>query len=397
MGTSRLGRRRELLSRAATNVRRHPARFRSALQAALWALAGRPDVAVNALLAAAPTPDPRHLRSAAFAMLEAADADAHLVFQRDGVDWMTDLGDEIGRELFSEGEYEGSEVRALVAWARVHRSASRHPIVVDIGANIGTTSVPLARAGYRVLAIEPVPATYRMLMRNIDANDLGALITPVQAAISSREGRVQMSVTTGSGQSEVVVEDRAPAYTTYGFVPRSVVDVPAYGLDSFLAAASCPAADLAFVWCDAQGSEADVIATGSGTWALGVPLWLEVEPVAIDRHGGIDAFISAASTHFHRFVSSADLADTGPTAASRPIDELRTFVTDIGMGGFSDALLVPPHNLNLPDHDLIDLTALDRSEPTDENVAGGASRRAGQPATPESVITRRPTSPGRRG
>jgi len=67
-------------------------------------------------------------------------------------------------------------------------------LFVDIGANIGSYSV-LAAAGpkARVIAFEPVPATYRRLRRNMEANHFAHEVTTKQVACSDRVGQVRMT------------------------------------------------------------------------------------------------------------------------------------------------------------------------------------------------------------
>jgi FkbM family methyltransferase len=67
-------------------------------------------------------------------------------------------------------------------------------LFVDVGANIGSYSV-LAAAGpkARVIACEPVPATYRRLRRNIEANHFAHEVVTKQVAASDRVGEVRMT------------------------------------------------------------------------------------------------------------------------------------------------------------------------------------------------------------
>ena len=65
--------------------------------------------------------------------------------------------------------------------------------VVDGGAHIGIFTVVhgqalSAAAGGRVVAFEPDPRSFGVLMKNIDCNDLGDRVTAIQAALFSAEG-----------------------------------------------------------------------------------------------------------------------------------------------------------------------------------------------------------------
>lgn len=65
--------------------------------------------------------------------------------------------------------------------------------VVDIGANIGDSSIYFAINGAkRVIAIEPLPSAYSELLKNIELNNLRNVIIPLNAAISSNEGEMEV-------------------------------------------------------------------------------------------------------------------------------------------------------------------------------------------------------------
>lgn len=76
----------------------------------------------------------------------------------------------------------------------------------DIGANIGALSIAAAGvAGAKVVAMEPVPATYRALCDNIAINRLTDRVTAYQQGASDRNGSLQFS--TDRGGSDSVVAD----------------------------------------------------------------------------------------------------------------------------------------------------------------------------------------------
>ena len=64
-----------------------------------------------------------------------------------------------------DGGFQIAEMEALLGWARHFGvfSGSRN-VLIDAGANIGTTCIPIVQAaGCRALAIEPVAATFSQL------------------------------------------------------------------------------------------------------------------------------------------------------------------------------------------------------------------------------------------
>lgn len=65
---------------------------------------------------------------------------------------------------------------------------------VDIGANAGIFSLPLAQKGARVVAIEPHPAVLERLHFNVQANSFGDRISIVEAAVGEAAGTMSLSM-----------------------------------------------------------------------------------------------------------------------------------------------------------------------------------------------------------
>ncbi len=86
--------------------------------------------------------------------------------------------------------------------------ATRPLTVVEVGAHHGAYAVIIGKLlrqqGGKVIAIEPHPASYSTLARNVYMNDLGNVVTCVQVAVSDRSGT--MSITDHGGQSRLVSE-----------------------------------------------------------------------------------------------------------------------------------------------------------------------------------------------
>lgn len=259
-------------------------------------------------------------------------------FEHDGMHWQTDLGDEIGAHLYRTGTYEGPEIAAVLEWLRLNREQK---VVVDVGANIGTTSVPFAQAGYRVVAVEPVPATFAMLRANVFSNDLGELVHCVQSAVSEQSGVIEMWTGDGSGQAEVAVDGKRPATTRWGGA-GTIVEVCTQPLTEILTACSVPPEDVALVWADVQGAETAVIRTAADCWDAGVPLYCEVDPTSLDVQVGVAKFVGEVEQHFGGFVTR-DALLVGRFEPS-PISGFGAWVDSIGAVGsnsYSDVLLVP--------------------------------------------------------
>jgi FkbM family methyltransferase len=276
--------------------------------------------------------------------------DVALTFERNGVTWTVPPGnDGIAEDLFRTGAYSGDTIDAVLAFLAEHRPGRRW--VLDVGANIGTTTVPFAKAGFDVLAIEPVPRTLGYLRSNVEANGLGDHVRIVEAAIAADEEEVVMAVSTSLGSSEVVpTPTTSPGFEgVYGHA--ETIRARAMGLEAAVANARIPIESVALVWSDTQGSERAVIETGATLWSGGVPLLAEFWPHGLALKGGVDAFVDRASEHFREFVNCESGArqlavafdPSGARATRRPVEELRALADEVVFypGRFTDVLLLP--------------------------------------------------------
>jgi hypothetical protein len=90
----------------------------------------------------------------------------------------------------------------------------------------------------------------------------------------------------------------------FGHTPPSgydEVEVPATPLQKLVADAGLTAHNVAWVWCDTDGSEANAIRSGASLWRSGVPLYAEV-----GAHYGIGELVTE---HFVGFLPSGHIDD----------------------------------------------------------------------------------------
>lgn len=283
------------------------------------------------------------LRVLAWRALAAAGA-RELTFERDRVRWTVPAGEDlIGFSIFQCGGFQQEEIGAVLGWMRAAGlpSAARD-VFVDVGANIGSTCIPVARAcGCRVLAIEPVARNVRLLRTNLEANGLAARIHVAQCAVLRAPGRVTMALMDDQSGGHFV--RRGGVGAAPGIAIDGYEEVAGNGLAAIAHAAGIDAGQIALVWSDVQGCEAEVVESGAPLWARGVPLWAEVEPVSLERQGALAGFADLMARHFDRFVTAQELMRRGPAARPAPIAEFGAVVRGITpQQGNIDALFLPP-------------------------------------------------------
>ena len=102
-----------------------------------------------------------------------------ITFRRDGLLCTASVRDTgVAKYLFSQGAYHGGEIQNLLAWLSSQGVRwTPDSFVIDVGANIGTTSLPIAQTtGANVLAIEPIPGNLELLRQNVAQNGMASRI-----------------------------------------------------------------------------------------------------------------------------------------------------------------------------------------------------------------------------
>lgn len=254
-------------------------------------------------------------------------------FRRGGFLWTGAPDCEVTRDLFVSGYYQQDPLAELVPFLERHTDFSR-PWIVNVGANIGDVALPLSRTGKRILAIEPHPETFGRLTRNVRQNGLEHRIACCECAIAASEGHASLAVASDPGSSEIVGEGGRVGFD--GIVHRQrTVEVKTARLDALIARHGIRPDEVALVWSDTQGYEAQVVSSGAELWRRGAPLWVEIWPRGLACHGGAESFLQVCADQFKRAVLSGQM-ERGPLC----IDILRTVVDQLPPGDYTDALLM---------------------------------------------------------
>lgn len=118
------------------------------------------------------------------------DADGVWIRDANGALWTHTVGRETAVLPWTYGElHEPDEVQLLRG-----RLASGD-LLVDVGANVGTFAIELARSvpGLQVLAVEPVRDTYEALVVNVNKNGVGNQVRTLRTALAEKPGEAVMT------------------------------------------------------------------------------------------------------------------------------------------------------------------------------------------------------------
>ncbi|HXG90271.1 MAG TPA: FkbM family methyltransferase [Vicinamibacterales bacterium] len=157
------------------------------------------------------------------------------------------------------------------------RNIAFGPVMLDIGANVGTTALPRAVMGdaQLVLAAEPDPSNYACLVRNVIANGLEGVVLPDRVALSDRSGDSLLVHGTHMGTHHLTDSDHRAGGTR----------VRTMTLDAWIDSHNVDAASVGFIKCDTQGWEPKVLAGAKSVLHPHVVWQLEFHPGIIRRSG----------------------------------------------------------------------------------------------------------------
>jgi len=253
----------------------------------------------------------------------------------------TDDG-EIGRHTFVHGAYDLDTMRRAIDLLRTERD-TQTPLagrtVLDVGANIGISVVPLLLlfGAERGIAVEPEPRNLEMLRLNLALNDLAERVKVMPFGLSDRDGSLQLELSSGNpGDHRMRVPGAPPTEET---ATRSSVEVPVRRLDALVASGEVDAASLGLIWVDVQGHEGHVLAGARTVLETPVPVVSEFWPSELRRSDGLDLFKEIVTTCFTRIVDLRAAEAGSPAVASSRIGELAERYP--GPGDFTDLLLLP--------------------------------------------------------
>jgi FkbM family methyltransferase len=160
-------------------------------------------------------------------------------------------------EILNFGTYERKELDMM------GRLMGENYTVWDIGANVGWYSINLAKAfpGSRILAFEPIPATYRQLQRNIELNQVGN-VDALNFGFSNRAGMLTFYF-------YPACSGNASTANLTGNAAAQPLSCPVKTVDDFEAASGLK---MDFIKCDVEGAELFVFQGGTQAIARHQPV-----------------------------------------------------------------------------------------------------------------------------
>lgn len=192
---------------------------------------------------------------------------------------------EVGREVFIRGGYERIFMQAALSYLEAAGHACTGKAFVDVGANIGTSTVDaLVHFGFsRAFCFEPDSRTFKLLELNLLLNDLAGRAAAFPLAISAEDGPAILERSaTNFGDSRVSIPRSA------GDVPGQEGAVECRSLDSLLEDGSISLGDVGLLWIDTQGHDALVLQGAAAVREAGIPAVIEYCPDALEGNRSLE-------------------------------------------------------------------------------------------------------------
>lgn len=234
----------------------------------------------------------------------------------------------IGRSLFAkQGRGELTVLsRAVGAVAGLYGSeAIAHRAFVDVGANIGTTTIPAIRShGFdRALAIEPEPENFRVLRMNVLLNDLEERVVSLPVAVSNAVGHSELVVNLGRGGKHWIATDRSKLKKKDSGSDTAILEVETVTLDHLVERGTIDPDATGMLWMDAEAHEGHILEGATSLLERGTPLVIEWNPTNLDRAGDRGKVQQALSDNYTHFAGMhRDPGRNGPGFPLQPVARL---------------------------------------------------------------------------
>ena len=218
----------------------------------------------------------------------------------------------VGKHIFFRREYDIDEVSQTVQLLidNGYVDSQKPGTALNVGANIGLIALALKRHSIfeRVLAFEPVPSNFAILVENIGQNGYSDEIECLEMALSDTDGEITMELSGENFGDHRVRSSEEKGH--FHEERRETITVKTRRLDSLIAIGKFEEEPPGLVWMDIQGHDGDFyLGAKEIIRRYQVPVVSEFWPYGIRRAG-------FSSTQYCEIVSSLFSHYSDPKGAS---------------------------------------------------------------------------------
>ena len=106
----------------------------------------------------------------------------------------------IENKLFFDKNYGKNIIETILSYRYSHpRSKKEQPVLIDVGANIGSICLPIAisKKDWAIIAYEPNPIVYHRLVKNVQLNNLSNVQTNMKG-VASQSGELLLNTSSSA-------------------------------------------------------------------------------------------------------------------------------------------------------------------------------------------------------
>jgi FkbM family methyltransferase len=211
-------------------------------------------------------------------------------------------------------------------------------ILLDIGSNIGTFSIPLALENKfrQIHAFEPAPRNFDLLSQNIARNHVEGKVIPHPYAIGNANTRLPFELSPENfGDHRVRFEPAREGLL--GETGRHTIEVECFSMNNVLEKEAIDLENVKMIKADTQGAEGQIMKGASKIFEKKIPWIIELWPYGLSRAGTTKQEI--LDILFRNFVSFFRLEANNWYEEHKIFEIEQTF--DRLNTGFCDILLLP--------------------------------------------------------
>ena len=194
------------------------------------------------------------------------------IFKRNEINWNLTLSEGIDFSIFLRGSFEPEVIKAYKL------NIKQNDTILDIGANIGAHTLPLANLvgnNGRIIAIEPTIYAYNKLLDNIQLNpNLSKQITSVHSYLAeSNEDSIEGQISS----RWPIVNEKLTNQTDHGGIPESTMGAAVTTVDQLVKDHNIK--NLNWVKLDVDGNELKILKGAKKTMDTFSPgIFMEIAP-----------------------------------------------------------------------------------------------------------------------
>ena len=233
-----------------------------------------------------------------------------------------DPRDLVGRSIVLHGDWGRTETEKVMSFIEKQGLLSGSGVAMDLGANIGTQTIYLYLTGKfsKLIAVEAAPKNYELLEANIRINGWSNEITPLHAAVYTKDGLIDLNLKekdVSGGHSLLAL----PGST-------STVAVKAITVASIIRDEKVEPDQVEFIWMDIEGFDFEILQEIRKTFGNRLPVFFEFSPYFMgeSKTQNFISFLKSNYTHIFSFQNTNEnperLVNLEPIANTNQTDLL---------------------------------------------------------------------------